>query len=166
MIKFIPLFICFLAACSPKSELDPIFENACYGGNFSKHLYGKSPSYSAALDLEVEEWSSLTNSLKEFASQHELEFFDNGRISKQLKMLSTSVCSNSGIFIYASKRIWKIGDGTEHDPLPLLVQMTVYKNNKNADLIRENLNTLLQETWGEKVDLNHGISSTFNDSLL
>jgi hypothetical protein len=155
-----------LLSCGSGCEMSEGYNDACYGGDFSKSLAGKSPAYSAVLDLEQPHWGKLRSVLKEFSISHELKFFDTGKNTDGLKMFSISLCSQLGIYIHADKRIWSIGDTPKHSPLPLMINVTVYKNENTWTHISKELHDLLLKHWEEELDIEHSWDSSYRNSLL
>lgn len=142
------------------------FNDACYGGDFAKTLAGKSPTYSAVLDLEQPQWEKLNLVLNEFSTSHKLEFFDTGKNTDSLKMFSVSLCSKSGIYIHADKRVWSVSDNSKHSPLPLMISVTIYDNDDKWTEISKELHSILLMHWGSKLNTEHSWKSNFKNSIL
>ncbi len=158
-------FLIFLCSCSEGRKTTEGYIDECYGSDFSKNMIGRTPSYSAVLDLDVSEWDSLKLILESFAKENELRFFEDIRRTKGLNMFSVSLCSKNGLWIHADKRIWTIGDSPEHIPLPLMITVLVYKNEDRWVSISDNLNTLLDAKWPNELNTDHGYTSSYRDSL-
>ena len=155
------LFVLILTFCSKAYALDPEYNQSCYGGNYLKHLNSKSPLFSVALDIKVEDWSNLKTSFENFADKNSLEYFDTGVISEDYKKLSLSICSNTGIFINTIKRMVNHPLDVKYHSMPLMIHMTAYKENENAKEIIKELKYELMQQWGEKATVDHDVKTTF-----
>jgi len=160
----VSLFI-FLCGCGFGHEPPEGYIDECYGGNWSKNMVGKSPSYSVVLDLHVSEWNQLKLILKKFSKTENLRFFEDIRLTKSLNMFSVSLCSKEGIWIHADKRIWTVADSPEHIPLPLMINIQIYKNASKWSSISEDLNGLLLKEWPSELNIEHSYKSSYKNSL-
>ena len=128
-------------------------------------MIGKTPSYSVVLDLETSEWEELRDTLKSFATEKELRFFEDIRRNDSLYMFNVSLCSKDGVWINADKRIWTIGDSPEYSPLPLMIRAQVYKNEEKWASITDRLNSILVNKWPNVLNAEHGYTSSYKNSL-
>ena len=155
----------FLCSCGSGHEPPEGYIKECYGGDFSRNMIGKTPNYSAVLDLDVPEWEELKLTLKYFSIEKELRFFEDIRRTESLNMFSVSLCSKDGLWISADKRIWTVGDSPEHIPLPLMVKVQVYKNDTKWTAISESLNNTLNEKWPNDLNTKHEYKSSHRNLL-
>ena len=164
-ISIVILLTIFLSSCGSGHETPEGYIEECYGGDFSKNIIGKTPNYSAVLDLDVSEWDALKLALESFAKKKELRFFEDIRRTKSLNMFSVSLCSKNGLWIHADKRIWTVGDSPEHIPMPLMIRVQIFKNDAKWASISDKLNAALVEKWPNELDTEHGYKSSYRNSL-
>ena len=164
-VSVLILSLIFLCGCGSGHETPEGYFEECYGGDFSKQMIGKTPNYSAILDLEISEWEELRTTLEIFATENELRFFEDIRRSESLNMFNVSLCSKAGLWINADKRIWTVGDSPEHVPVPLMIRVQIYKNDAKWAAISSNLNSVLRKKWPNELNTEHGYTSSYRNSL-
>jgi hypothetical protein len=93
-----------LLGCSGASTMPPGFNDACYGGNFTKNLAGAKPEYSATLAIPHSSRPDLRGVLFELAAKHSLKAFDDGANYEALDFFSVYLCSSTGAFVKIDSR--------------------------------------------------------------
>ena len=141
---------CCIAASGYGSSATPVppdFNEACYGGDFSKSLAGAHPIYSAELDVPDSSWPELKKVLLEAAAKSEVKTFDEGRDTPELKMFSLYMCSKDGLFSIVDKRTWHLS-GEDPIGMPyLLISVYAYKKNERWDRFGKSLDATLRSRW-------------------
>ena len=160
----VSIFI-LLCGCGEGRKTPEGYIEECYGGDFSKNMIGKTPNYSVVLDLETSEWEELRITLKNFATEKKLRFFEDIRRNDSLNIFNVSLCSKDGLWINADKRMWTVGDSPEHIPLPLMIRVQVYKNDEKWTSISDSLNSMLIKKWPNDLNTEHGYTSSYKNSL-
>ncbi|MEI8648117.1 hypothetical protein P4S73_09725 [Paraglaciecola sp. Hal342] len=107
----------------------------------------------------------VKNYLKNFANDNGLRFFEDIRQNDSLNMFNVSLCSKDGLWINADKRIWTVGDSSEHIPMPLMIRVQVYKNTEKWASISDSLNSILAKNWPNDLNTEHGYTSSYKNSL-
>jgi hypothetical protein len=158
-------FLILLCSCGEGRKTPEGYIEECYGGDFSRNMIGKTPNYSAVLDLETSKWEELRTTLKNFANDNGLRFFEDIRQNDSLNMFNVSLCSKDGLWINADKRIWTVGDSSEHIPMPLMIRVQVYKNTEKWASISDSLNSILAKNWPNDLNTEHGYTSSYKNSL-
>jgi len=130
---FVALPLLFAAASTPgcgKPNYPPPegFVESCYGGDFKKYRDGNGPRLSIRIPMNESDWPHLTESLKQFGVQQNLDFFDTTLRLSYAHVLGLSVCSPKGLDIYASDDVWKSHPEADFDPGYTTVFLYTYKN--------------------------------------
>ncbi|WP_101760129.1 hypothetical protein [Oceanicoccus sp. KOV_DT_Chl] len=162
---FIIVIMFSIVGCDSGNEPPKGYVDSCYGGEWSEKLVGKSPAYSAVIDIQKDQWPKLKGILAQLAKDNELDYFDSSRESETLSMLYVSACSKKGLWVNFDKRVWSFEGGEPHSPLPLMAKVYIYDNVNIWEKIPNDLDNLLRSNWPKAVDTNHGYKSSLQDSL-
>ena len=100
---------------------------SCYGGDFKKYHDGNIPRVSIRIAISESEWPDLAESLRQFASHQDLDFFDTTLNLNHVHALGLSVCSPEGVFIDAHEQIWKSNPQSDHDPNHTTISLYSFK---------------------------------------
>jgi len=119
-----------LCACGPAYPPPAGFVEACYGGNFAKKLDGAAPKFTMHIRALQSQWPQLAQRFKAFGELHKLEFFDTSVNEPGLRMINVHLCSPSGLWLFADKRIW---DGGVKDSKPDEVPIYLFQYAENYD---------------------------------
>ncbi|MCT7359924.1 hypothetical protein [Thalassolituus pacificus] len=160
------IFLLFLGGCGSGNEPPKGYIEACYGGDWNEKLVGKTPAYSAVIDVQKDQWPKLKVVLEKLAFDNNLEYFDSSEESKNLSMLYISACSNKGLWVHFDKRVWSFEGSDPHSPLPLIASVYIYDNEEIWKSIPEALDGLLKLNWPSAVNTNHSYESSLKNSLL
>jgi hypothetical protein len=164
-VLFIIVFILSVVGCNSENEPPKGYVDSCYGGDWSEKLVGKSPSYSAVIDIQKDQWPKLKGILEKLAIDNDLDYFDSSTESKSLSMFYISACSKKGLWVNFDERVWSFEGGESQSPLPLMAKVYVYDNENIWKQISKDLDNLLRSNWPEAVDTNHGYKSSLQNSL-
>jgi hypothetical protein len=104
------------------------FVESCYGGDFKKYLDGSGPRIAIRIPMTESVWPDLTESLRQFGAQHQLDFFDTSLRLNHAHVLGVSVCSPKGLDIYAADEVWKSDPKADGDPGFTTVFLYTYKD--------------------------------------
>jgi hypothetical protein len=105
-----------LCSCSPAYPPPAGFVAACYGGDIGKKLNGAAPKLVMQIHATQLQWPELTQKFKAFGLQHQLQFFDTSVNEPGLHMLNVHLCSPSGLWLFADKRLWDNPNSKDPDP--------------------------------------------------
>lgn len=166
MRKFICVVLVFLFGCSPERKPPEGYVESCYGGNFAKNLSGAKPIYSVVLDIDESQWPKLTEILKAVSEKHGLRFFNDTRHTESLRMISISLCSESGLFFIADKRIWNFEGEKRPPPLPLMVNIFTYRNSETWAVLAKEVDRQFQRQWPNELKHNPNITTQLLTSPL
>jgi hypothetical protein len=166
MHKFAYLALVLLVGCSPERKPPEGYVESCYGGNFAKNLSGATPIYSAVLDIDESQWPKLTEILKTVSDKHSLWFFNDTRHTESLKMISISLCSESGLFMNADKRIWNFEGEKQPPPLPLMVGIFAYRNSESWAALAKEIDQQLYRQWPKELNRKPNITTQLRTSPL
>jgi hypothetical protein len=112
----------YLIGCSPEYPPPAGYVEACYGGDFSKHLSGARPKLSMLVEATQPQWPQLAQKLKAFGLRHNLQYFDTSVKAQGLHMLNVHLCTPAGLWLYADKRLWDSGPkDPKPDEMPILL---------------------------------------------
>ena len=146
--------------------MPPGFNEACYGGDFSKSLAGAHPIYSAELDVPDSSWPELKSALLELAANSAVKTFDEGRDTPELKMFSVYMCSEDGLFSIVDKRTWHLS-GKEPVGMPAIqIGVYAYKKNERWDRFGKSLDSTLRGRWPGELRLHSTNDSQLLNSAL
>jgi len=127
------------------------YNDACYGGNFSKTLAGANPIYSAELDIPDSSWPELGSALSEIAAKYSVKKFDDIRNTKTLKMFSVSLCSADGLFSMADKRTWYFPGEAPAGTPSINITVFAYKKDDRWFRLSKDLDATLRKHWPNKL---------------
>ena len=141
--------LALVGGCRPEYPPPPGYVDACYGGNGPATPNGVQPKLIVWVHADEPLWPQLDQRLKSFGAIHDLEYFDTAVKSPGLHMLSVSLCTSKGLWIYADKRIW---DGGPRDPFPHQVPIlfTVYSEHYDWQPVATALEQSFAD-WPEQV---------------
>jgi hypothetical protein len=108
-----------LCACSPDYPPPDGFEEACYGGDFSRKLDGATPSFSMYLHATQKDWPEVARRIQQLGQQQALRYFDTSVRVAGLRMLSVHLCSPKGLWLNADKRLWDASPDPMPDEMPI-----------------------------------------------
>jgi hypothetical protein len=131
-------------ACSPKYPPPPGYVESCYGGDFRANLNGNRPKLIMWVSADEPMWPQLTQTLMTFGMAHDLKYFDTAVKYSGLHMMSVSLCTSKGLWIYADKRIWDQGP---RDPFPHQVPVLLYQYGQHYDW--EPVSTALEHSFDD-----------------
>lgn len=160
------IVLLLLGGCSPENQPPKGYVEACYGGDWNEKLVGKTPVYSAVIDVQKDQWSKLKVVLKKLATDNNLDYFDSSEESKSLSMLYVSACSKRGLWVHFDQRVWSFEGSEPHSPLPLMASVYIYDNEEIWEGIPEALDGLLKSNWPGSVNTKHSYESSLRNSVL
>jgi hypothetical protein len=137
-----------MAGCKPSYPPPDGFVESCYGGDFKKHLDGSIPRISIRIPLTESQWPDLAESLRQFSTQQNLDFFDTSLKLDHAHVLGLSVCSARGLQIHAADAVWKSTTRGDGDPGYTTVLLYSFKNFETR-AVAEALVTHLQSRHAE-----------------
>jgi hypothetical protein len=82
------LVAAYLTGCSPDFPPPAGYVEACYGGDFPKHLNGARPKLSLLVEATQPQWPQLAQKFKDFGERHNLQYFDTSVKAQGLHMLN------------------------------------------------------------------------------
>jgi hypothetical protein len=123
--------LALMVACKPAYPPPPGFEEACYGGDFRKHLDRQVPVLTVRIKANEQQWTALSNHLRAFAGGQRLSFFDTTLYLEHVHALGLSVCSSDGVDISVNEQHWKQGYFKDKfDPNHVNIRFYRYKDYK------------------------------------
>lgn len=132
-----------MVGCKPNYPPPEGFVESCYGGDFKKHHDGNIPRISIRIPLTESQWPDLGESMRQFGTQQNLDFFDTSLRLDHAHVLGLSVCSARGLQIHAADSVWKSTARADGDPGYTTVLLYSFKN-FDTRAIGETLVTHLQ----------------------
>ena len=146
-----------LLDCSGESTMPPGFNEACYGGNYSKNLSGANPIYSATLTVDRPSQPTLRRLLFQLAEQHQLKAFDDGA-NYNNQFFSVYLCSAQGVFASVDSRA--AGENS--------VRVTVfsYKESWRPEQFVGDLSAGLSSQWPDGLRMEDPSNTTLRNSIL
>ncbi len=164
-MRTISIFILLLLSGCGLGTATEGFVDSCYGGNWNKNMVGKSPAYLATLDIEQHEWVRLRNMLNDYAKEIDVEYFDASAEKGKTAILSLSACSRDGLWVHFDK--WRYGlEDPDVATRPMIVSISIYSNPDRWEAVPQQIDELLRKAWPSKVNSDHGIKSSYANSLL
>ena len=160
------LLILGLAGCGGSSTAPEGYIEACYGGDFGRHLSGKSPVYLANLSVDEAAWPRLTEILTTIAATHNVRLFNDTRRTDGLRMIHISLCSEGGLFMTADKRDWFDAGRPVFSPRPLMVTIFEYRSDKDWRPLIRDVDASLRAEWPSLLDTSPEVEVRLGTSLL
>lgn len=149
------IFVLALLGCSG-TAMPPGFNEACYGGDYSKHLSGAKPVYSATLSLDRRSQPILRDMLFKLANTHHLTAFDHGASYGQA-FLSVYLCSSKGAFA--------IVDDRAAGPNAVRINVFAYNESWQPDPFVKDLQSALASEWPDGLHEDDPKNTTLGNSL-
>ena len=146
-----------LLGCSGESTMPPGFNQACYGGDFSKNLAGAKPAYSATLALDRSSQPILRNILFQLADKHHLKAFDEGANYKG-QFFSVYLCSSKGAFVLVDSRA--AGENM------MRIDVFSYRESWRPESFVSDLQTALVSQWPKGLQRKDLSDTTLKNSIL
>jgi hypothetical protein len=146
-----------LLGCSGESTMPPGFNEACYGGNYSKNLSGSNPIYSATLTVDRNSQPTLRNMLFQLAEKHQLKAFDDGA-NYNNQFFSIYLCSSRGAFASVDSRT--AGENTVH------VTVFSYGESWHPEQFIGDLSSALSSQWPNGLRMEDPSNTTLRNSVL
>jgi hypothetical protein len=155
-----------LAGCGTGEPVPAGYFEACYGGNFSTHLAGRSAFLSADVDISESDWPKLAALLESAAAKRGVKFFNDTRHNEGLSMIMVSLCSPDGLFLTADKRVWKQSGSATFPDAPVLVTAFSYKDEPAWRPFANDLLETLRQEWPDRVSIPSKRTSQSKNSIL
>jgi hypothetical protein len=81
-------------------------------------------------------------------------------------MISISLCSESGLFMNADKRIWNFEGEKQPPPLPLMINIFAFKNSESWTVLAKEVDQQLYRQWPKELNRKHNIKTQLRTSPL
>jgi hypothetical protein len=150
--------MCFgLSGCSRHKEVQPGYFEECYGGR--EKYYDPNvmaiPTVVVTLTVTESQWPALRESLSTFAGQHNLRVFDTSVSRTDVRMIEIFACSDRGIRVYATQRVWDppIPTGLPADRLD--VNLHCFTVSDECAALGPRVEAFFRQNWPEVVDVKH-----------
>ncbi len=137
--------------------MPPGFNEACYGGDFTKNLAGAKPVYSATLTLNRSSQPTLRKTLFQLADKHHLKAFDDGA-NFGGEFFSVYLCSSKGAFMFVDNRA--AGENQVH------IEVFSYGESWRPEPFLGDLHTALVSQWPKSLRKKNLADSTLGNSIL
>jgi len=141
-----------LVACEPAFPPPPGFVEACYGGDFRKHLVGTRAKRLIVVKASESDWPRLASDLRHAGEQLGLEVFDTSVTLDHVHTIAIHLCSKNGIWISADQRKW-LGEhaaapNAHRDFTAVEISVNPYKD-RDFDWLRvsDALAKILERSW-------------------
>ncbi len=148
---FLSTVLLLLAACGSGEPAPAGYVDACYGGNFSKALAGRTAFLTADVDIPESDWPKLATLMNKAAANGGVSYFNDTRHNEGLSMILVSLCSPDGLFLMADKRVWKDSEKVLFPDSPVLITAYAYKNEATWLPFAGNLIETLKREWPDRV---------------
>jgi hypothetical protein len=138
--------------------MPPGFNEACYGGDFSKNLTGAKPVYSAKLDLDHSSRPILSKLLASVGGRHQMKVFDEGARFKESDLFMIYLCSEKGIFSYVDSRA--AGSNS------VRIDVFSYRESSPTVSFISDLDSALLAQWPDGLKKNGPTNTSLRNSIL
>ena len=155
-LGFLALAMGVLAACQREVVALPGYFDKCFGGKArysspDDPVSSRTPAVSINIALREQQWSALREAINGFSAQEGLQVFDTSIDRPGVRMLELSACSERGVRIYTTQRLW---DDPKPNGVPedrTDVFLYCYEESSECSAMAGRLEGFVRERWPEIV---------------
>jgi hypothetical protein len=150
--RLLVALICRIAGWDVRSVTTADYEQACAAIDFNGASHVGAYNYSVTLAIQKSERGRLSTALREFAAEHNLQFFDVRRGSSSFPSRRIAVLSPRGLHVHAdmvTKNTAAMGNIDMLSAKVILVGSTLANHDEWPPVLRA-LDTMLRTQWPDK----------------
>jgi hypothetical protein len=143
-----------LAACQREVVALPGYFDKCFGGKArysspDEPVSSRTPAVSINIALREQQWSALREAINGFSAREGLQIFDTSIDRPGVRMLELSACSERGVRIYTTQRLWDDPkpNGVPEDRTDMVLYC--YEESSECSAMASRLESFVREQWPE-----------------